>query len=128
MNNNKLNQLQSLNYTWFSRAVASVNTMPYNPTDNFMRYNNKMVLTDFAGQHIQFIQKRWFPTISDDDEIIYIDTRYQYRPDVISVDYYNSPLYAWAILAVNGIRSVFELEAGRYIRIPNLAKVLEGLD
>lgn len=127
MDDNRIVQLRTANGTWFSRAVTSISQVPYN-NDNFMRYLDKNILTDYAGRHMQFIQKRWFPTVEDDDEMVFIDARYQYRPDIIAVDYYNSPLYAWAILSANGIRSVFELKTGMYIRLPKLARVLEGLN
>lgn len=122
------NSLTSIDRTWFASDVYSLGEILDDPYRSSNRYKNKKLITDPAGQHIQFIQKRWIPKAEDNDQLVYIDAKYQYRPDIISVDYYNSPLYAWAIMSANGIRSVYELEAGTYVKIPNIAKVLGGLN
>lgn len=113
--------------TWYARNVTAVGQVPTNPYVASDRYQGKVLISDRNGQHIQFIQKRWFPVATTEDTLVYIDSRYAHRPDVLSVDYYNSPLYAWAIMAANDLRSVWQLEAGMYIKIPNLAEVLGGL-
>lgn len=114
--------------TWYSPLVNSIGTFRNSTYKTSDRYKNRILITDFNGQHIQFIQKRWFPKASTDDVLIYVDTKYAYRPDMISVDYYNTPLYAWALLAANGLRSVWQLEPGMYIKIPNIAKIIGGLN
>lgn len=122
------NSLTGIDRTWYHPNITSIGEIQADPYKTSNRYEKKILITDPAGQHIQFIQKRWIPKASKDDQLVYIDTRYQYRPDIISVDYYNTPLHAWAIMSANGIRSVFELEAGTYIKIPNIARVLGGLN
>ena len=114
----------SIDSTWYSRNVLALNTFPTDST----KYAGKTLITDRNGQHIEFIQKRWFPTTDNNDTLVYIDSRYAYRPDIISVDYYNTPLYAWALLSANGLRSVWQLQAGMYIKLPKLSRILGGLN
>ena len=118
----------SIDSTWYSRNVLVLNTFPTDSTKSSDRYAGKTLITDRNGQHIEFIQKRWFPTTDNNDTLVYIDSRYAYRPDIISVDYYNTPLYAWALLSANGLRSVWQLQAGMYIKLPKLSRILGGLN
>ncbi len=114
--------------TWYASSVAAIAKLESDPYNYSNRYQGKMLISGYRGQRMQFIQKRWFPTVTDTDTLVYIDMRYQYRPDVISVDYFNSPLYAWAIMAANGIRSIWQLEAGQFIKIPTLSEAMKGLN
>ena len=114
--------------TWFAPSIMSLSKLPYDPYASSGRYQGKTLISGARGQRIQFIQKRWFPTVSDVDKLVYIDMRYEYRPDVISVDYYNSPLHAWAIMSANGIRSIWQLEAGQFIKLPPLSQITKGLN
>lgn len=117
-----------VDHTWFSPAVIATSKLMADPYKTSDRYNDKILVSDVSGQHIQFIQKRWFPKASDTATLVYIDTKYAHRPDIISVDYYNTPLYAWAILAANSLRSIWQLEAGMYVKIPDIADVMRGLN
>lgn len=125
MNNN--NSFTPFDRTWYARTILALSEVPSDPLRSAERYAGKVLLTDIQGQRIQFIQKRWFPKATAEDPVIVIDSKYEYRPDIISVDYYNSPLYAWAILAANGMRSIWQLQNGVRIKIPNLATVTGGL-
>lgn len=115
-------------YTWYGPTVVALNKIPVDTYSQSNRYQGKTLISNERGQRIQFIQKRWFPRATDYDTLVYIDIKYQYRPDIISVDYFNTPLYAWAIMAANGIRSIWQLEAGQFIKIPTLAQVMKGLN
>ena len=121
------NTYYGLDTTWYSPLVSSIGTFKNDDSKTSDRYKERILIADLRGQHIQFIQKRWFPTTQTNDTLVYIDSKYQYRPDIISVDYYNTPLYAWAILAANGLRSIWQLTAGTYVKIPNIAAVTGGL-
>lgn len=115
-------------YAWYASSVTSINKVPYDNYSSSGRYQGKTLLSNNRGQRMQFIQKRWFPKTTNYDTLVYVDMRYQYRPDIISVDYFNTPLYAWAILAANGIRSIWQLEAGQFIKIPKLSEAMKGLN
>lgn len=115
-------------YAWYASSVTSINKVPYDNYSSSGRYQGKTLLSNSRGQRMQFIQKRWFPKTTNYDTLVYVDMRYQYRPDIISVDYFNTPLYAWAILAANGIRSIWQLEAGQFIKIPKLSEAMKGLN
>lgn len=118
---------RELNYTWYAPTVISVTSSTQDLYKTSDRYKELLSISNYKGQHLQFVQKRWFPEVKTEDQLVYIDAKYEKRPDIISVDYYNTPLYAWAILTANGLRSVFQLEAGMYIKIPNIAEVAGGL-
>ena len=115
-------------FTWYAPTVLALSKIPSSAYGSDNRYQDKVLISNSRGQRIQLIQKRWFPTTSDSDTLIYVDIKYQYRPDVISIDYYNTPLFAWAILAANDIRSIWQLEAGQFIKIPALSQILKGLN
>lgn len=119
---------EKLNQTWFAPEVMSLTEKLEDTTKTSDRYKGKMILSDDKGVHLQFIQQRWLPKYDTKDMLIYVDAKYQYRPDIISVDYYNTPLYAWAILAANDLRSIWEIEAGMYLKIPDIAVVVRGLN
>ena len=119
---------EKLNQTWFSPNVTSLSSKMDDGLVTSNRYKNKLILSDNHGIHIQFIQQRWFPKAVNTDPLIYIDAKYQYRPDIISVDYYNTPLFAWAILTANGLRSIWEIKAGMYLKIPDIATAVKGLN
>lgn len=119
---------EKLNQTWFSPDVISLTDKLEDGLKTSDRYKEKLILSDSHGIHLQFIQQRWLPKATQTDPLIYIDAKYQYRPDIISVDYYNTPLFAWAILAANDLRSVWEVEAGMYLKIPDIAAVVRGLN
>lgn len=45
-------------------------------------------------------------------------------PDTISLEYYNSPLYYWAILMFNNINDAYaELKEGTVLRIPTFTNI-----
>lgn len=117
----------AIDATWYASNVTSLTEIPVDPYKTSNRYEGKTLISDIKGQHMQFIQRRWFPSTDSEDQLVYVDAKYAYRPDIISVDYYNSPLYAWAILAANGLRSIWQVEAGMYLKMPNIAKISGGL-
>ena len=117
----------TIDATWYASNVTSLSEIPVDPYKTSNRYEGKVLVSDVRGQHIQFIQKRWFPKTESTDQLVYIDAKYAYRPDSISVDYYNTPLYAWAIMDANELRSVFQIEAGIYLKLPNITKITGGL-
>lgn len=118
----------SIDYTWFSPTILATSKMVADPYKTSDRYNDKILISDSRGQHIQFIQKRWFPETDETSTLVYIDAKYAQRPDIISVDYYNTPLYAWAILAANGLRSIWQIQAGMYLKLPSIADIMRGLN
>lgn len=42
----------------------------------------------------------------------------EYRPDLVSYDFYGAPDFWWKIMEVNRMRDILEFRAGRNIRIP----------
>ena len=42
----------------------------------------------------------------------------EYRPDLVSNQYYSVPDYWWKIMEMNGMKDVLEFRAGRNIRLP----------
>jgi len=57
-----------------------------------------------------------------------VTPRTEYRPDLISYDYYDTVDYWWAIMDVNEIRDVFtELVRGTVVVVPPLGAIQSAL-
>ena len=99
---------------------------------SFCRYNNHFIYRDPETTD-KFYQMWNPPTIPQKEtDITYIiPAEMAYRPDLISYNFYNTPLLAWVISYVNGILNPLDktdgLYAGRAIRIPDITTVVSAL-
>lgn len=65
-----------------------------------------------------------------DDQTITIDHKYQYRPDLLSYDLYQSPAYWWIFMTcnLNVIRDpIWDFTAGTQIIVPSLSTLRSAL-
>lgn len=112
-------------YVWYNTNVLSVTT-PTPSLNDTSRYRSIPVLHTTDGSHLKFMRKGFYK-FSKSEVTYYVSKATEFRPDIISVEMYNDPRYAWAILAANGMKSFFELKADTYIMIPNLSEVTREL-
>lgn len=54
------------------------------------------------------------------EKIMVINKGVEYRPDLVSFDFYGSVDYWWKIMEANGIKDIYDFKAGRTILLPNL--------
>ena len=110
---------------WFSSSVTTV-TRGRTVPDSINRYMKKLRLSDGYINKIQFIKKQDL-VMDKEMEYFYITAAYEFRPDLLSNDVYDSPLYAWAILAANDMKSIFDFKIGMSVKVPSFAEVSGGL-
>jgi hypothetical protein len=53
------------------------------------------------------------------EKVMVINKGVEYRPDLVSYDYYGFTDNWWRILEVNGIKDIFEFKAGKTIVLPD---------
>lgn len=62
--------------------------------------------------------------VSTQDQTVVLDSKYAFRPDLLSYKYYRSPLLGWYVCTANGIVDPFDPDTGLYpgraIRIPSI--------
>ena len=73
---------------------------------------------------LQDTQLYSFFTFSDD--ITYrIPLKYEYRPDLITLDYYGDPRLFWVLVYANGFdNSPQDFNAGRIIKVPRYERIV----
>lgn len=86
------------------------------------RYSNINRLYDdkFSIYYHEFGSKFEIPE-SDNDEFHKVLLKEENRLDIISNNYYGTPLYWWIIAAANNIQDAFEVPMNTVLRIPPLA-------
>jgi len=65
-----------------------------------------------------YIRKTYIP--SGKEKIMKLSKGVEYRPDLVSYDFYGSVDYWWKIMEVNKIKDVYDFKAGLTIFLPNL--------
>lgn len=63
--------------------------------------------------------KRTEVPFSSQDRFIFLDKRFEYRPDIVSNLAYGIPDFWWRILEANKIDDIFDFKAGLTVRVPN---------
>lgn len=53
-----------------------------------------------------------------DEKVMLINKGVEYRPDLVSYDYYGFPDMWWKILEANNMSDIFEFKSGRTIILP----------
>jgi len=60
------------------------------------------------------------PYVAKGDEKVMVITKgVEYRPDLVSYDFYGFPDNWWRILEANGMYDVFDFKSGKTILLPN---------
>lgn len=72
----------------------------------------------------------FFPLKSTDKSMM-VTYQYAFRPDIISYEYYNTPLLAWVICYVNDISNPYDkvtgIIPGMVLRIPDITTITAAL-
>ena len=84
------------------------------------RYINSDVIHYGDEKKLTFkIYKRTEVPFSTNDRFIFLEKRFEYRPDIVSNIAFGFPDFWWRILQANGINDIFDFKAGLTIRVPN---------
>ena len=96
------------------------------------RFNNHPIYVD-PDTGDKFIGA-WSPPdipYKDSDKTIQISQENAYRPDILSYNYYNTPLLGWLLCIVNGVSNPWDktdgLYPGRVLRIPDITTITSVL-
>jgi hypothetical protein len=82
--------------------------------------------TPQTSWYIGPIQYRNIPADSTDQFIASLDPRYQYRPDALSYELYQTPAYWWVFMVrnVDLIRDpIWDMTAGMSIYVPTKSRI-----
>lgn len=64
------------------------------------------------------IYKKKTPKTSEDDNFMVVKAGREYRPDLVSNEFYGTPDFWWKILEYNNIKDIFDFKAGINIVLP----------
>ncbi len=83
------------------------------------RYASTPVIYYTENKYLTFpIYKKTRIPLSTNDKYYVVNAGTEYRPDLISQLAYGSVDFWWRIMQANDIKDVFDLKAGKNIRIP----------
>jgi len=85
--------------------------------------NNSEIYTDSRDGIDKVFYKH--PNIQPDvtDVIFTIPAGSEFRPDLISLSFYNSPSLVWVLMLVNEFDHIKEFYTGRNIRVPKFDRI-----
>lgn len=126
MNNNdyQIHTEPSMQEIWYSNFLNSISQQTTEGTLN--RYKNKIYLTSYTGVHtIEFIKRSQLYLKEDPTDTYYfVDASKRYRPDLISLEMYGTPILYWVILECNNLFTPLDVETNLTLRIPSLSRIL----
>ena len=71
--------------------------------------NNFLTFKIYKRKYFRFNStSKWYEITSD----------VEFRPDLVSFDFYGAPDFWWKIMEANGMKDILEFRAGKNIRIP----------
>lgn len=70
------------------------------------------------------IYKRKELTFNPTDQHYEITKEFEFRPDLVSYNFFGAPDFWWKIMEMNGMKDVLEFRAGRNIVLPGSALLL----
>lgn len=89
--------------------------------DGYSRYINQRVVYWGNDKKITFETYLRKPYVRKGTESVMVVTKgLEYRPDLLSYDYYGIPDFWWKILEVNGIKDIWEFKQGITIFLPSI--------
>ena len=79
---------------------------------NIIYYGEKRIITFDT-----YIRENYKP--SGKEKVMLITKGVEYRPDLVSYDFYGFVDNWWRILEVNGMKDIYDFKAGKTIILPN---------
>lgn len=97
--------------------VSKILAKKFVPTGS--RYFDSTVLYYGEDKYITFpiYRKQIIPKTSRDRYTV-INKSTEYRPDLVSTDFYGTSIFWWKIMEANNIKDVFDFKAGLSLYIP----------
>ena len=83
------------------------------------RYELNKVIYYGEEKYLTFpLYRRPSVTIGNRDKYTVINKSTEYRPDLVSQDFYGTSIYWWKVMEANNIRDIWDFKAGLSIWIP----------
>lgn len=79
---------------------------------NVIYYSDKRIMTFDT-----YVRRAYVP--SGDEKVMVITKGVEYRPDLVSHDFYGFPDNWWRILEANNMKDIWDFKAGKTIMLPN---------
>jgi hypothetical protein len=87
------------------------------------RFKTDNNLFTFPDPNLETIEKNLYYLLKNSQEVEFDNSRYKYRPDYVSYDYYGTPSFDKLLMFVNGIRTIEDFVALPLIVIPTLEAI-----
>lgn len=112
---------------WYSGFISNAISQNYD-SSTLNRYKNKINLVNIQGTRvIEFIRKtQLYIEPANDDQYYFVDSSKRYRPDLISLEMYGTPILYWVILICNNLSHPLEVKTNMTLRIPQLSTILNN--
>ena len=94
---------------------VSASTSRYRENQNVIYYGEQRFIT--YDLYIKSGYKK-----SGNEKVMLISKGVEYRPDLVSFDFYGFPDNWWRILEVNGIMDIFDFKSGKTIFLPDFGR------
>jgi len=96
----------------------SRSTIDFEKQSDRLKTNNNYFT--FPDPNLETLEKNVYYLLKNSQEIPFDNSRYKYRPDYISYDYYGTPALDKLLMFVNGIRTIEDFVSLKTIVIPTL--------
>lgn len=112
---------------WYSGFISNAISQNYD-SSTLNRYKNKINLVNIQGTRVfEFIRKtQLYIEPANDDQYYFVDSSKRYRPDLISLEMYGTPILYWVILICNNLSHPLEVKTNMTLRIPQLSTILNN--
>ena len=87
------------------------------------RYKTNNDLFTFPDPELATIEKNLYYLLKNSQEVEFDNSRYKYRPDYVSYDYYGTPSLDKLLMFINGIRTIEDFIGLTLIVIPTLEAI-----
>ena len=77
----------------------------------------------FPDPNLETLEKNVYYLLKNSQEVEFDNSRYKYRPDYVSFDYYGTPALDKLLMFVNGINTVENFIGLTTIIVPSLASI-----
>lgn len=77
----------------------------------------------FPDPNLETLEKNIYYLLKNSQEVEFDNSRYKYRPDYVSFDYYGTPALDKLLMFVNGIRTIEDFINLTVIVIPSLTSI-----
>lgn len=103
-----------------ANKITLANIKPISLIGKTSRYINQNVIYWGDNKILTFnTYKRTSFPFADGDKFTILTKTQEFRPDLVSLDFYGIPNFWWSVMEANGIKDILDFRAGLNIRLPS---------